>query len=220
MALGGKLGILCSATGAKEFPSIKSQNNGSNGSLTASKTITFPAGIVAGDLILVIVGSYTDSGLSTALPAGYTSAIASSVGRINLRAFWKIASGGETSVTFTNAINFYFAYDVFVLGGAQSVEGAAVTAGSGAPNPPSLSPSWGSDSNLWIACETQYSTIAAQSAPSGYINFGQVVNNNGADTPRTAWATRQIATSTEDPGAFGASASISSIAGTLAVRPL
>lgn len=84
----------------------------------AATSVTLPAGLAASDIILI----FAFRGVLTApsLPAGYTNIFSQSANTISFRCGYKIAVGGDTSGTWTNA-DFVQA---LVYRGASGVGGA------------------------------------------------------------------------------------------------
>lgn len=84
----------------------------------SATSVTLPAGLAASDIILI----FAFRGVLTApsLPAGYTNIFSQSANTISFRFGYKIAAGGDTSGTWTNA-DFVQA---LVYRGASGVGGA------------------------------------------------------------------------------------------------
>ena len=210
--------------GGKAFPQFIGQQYTTDVINNTSKTIVMPAGIIqAGDIILVIAGAWSSSGVTSNLPAGYTSLTARLNGASYLRSFWKTSSGSESNITFTANVAFFLAASVIVIRGAQSVSaaGSVNSSGNSQPNSPNFAAPYGSDRTLWYAIGQQHgSAEIAQTAPANYTMRGQVnVTSGGADAPRIFYAERELEAASEDPGVFGNNSALW-IADTLAIRPL
>lgn len=67
----------------------------------AANTVTLPATVKAGDLILIF--AYANSAVSPTLPAGYTSISSQFANSNGFRSGYKFAVGGDSSGTWTNA---------------------------------------------------------------------------------------------------------------------
>jgi hypothetical protein len=95
-------------------------------------------------------------------------------------------------------------------------EGVAINNGSTTtPDPPSLSPSWGADENLWLALLGVDSFNATVSAfPT---NYGNTFSENGGRLVGSA--ERILNAATEDPGAYTINAATQSRTMTVAFRP-
>jgi hypothetical protein len=87
----------------------------------AGHVYTFPHAAVAGDLL--IFGVNSDTTVST--PSGYTLAT-SDVAHMGAYVFYKVAAGGETTVTLTTAGNFQAAMSFLRYAGADPAPGDQV----------------------------------------------------------------------------------------------
>lgn len=209
------------------FPVIDDSLTGNEIGSNVTTNVTMPAVVNASDLLLVCLSAWTPSAITYTTPTNWTS-LANDIGPGNLRrvaVFYKVAVGNEdgTTVNFVTSANTFNAWVVYRISGYTGTpEATAIaTSTSSAPNSTSLSPSWGSKATLWITMAGMHNTTqTAQTAPSPYTgllqNFG---NNSSEDRPRTATAHRFLRSSSEDPGAWGAS-STNWGAYTIAVRGL
>lgn len=223
MGLGISMGVKASAE--KSFPLIHASQAFADGTLNTLKNIPFPSSYpvaAAGDMILVVMTGYADSGVVMNTPAGCTPVTGAAYLRLHHMVFYRIATGGEAGVPVSGNVNFYASGNVFILKNAVAAEGATTNGPETTPNAPAKTASWGSDPHLFIASEGQFSVPTGQSAPAGYSNFGQAVPAiGGNDRPRTAWATINSTNAGEDPGAFGAAVTVGGshwVASTTVVR--
>ena len=136
---------------------------------SSSWTITYPANIAAGDMLLLFVSSDGTSGFTT--PAGFVKKVAGGTVAVNGALFAKLAAGTETG-TFTLTVaaseqgswRFFRlpAADFFAgtIGTASTDDGtalgvvaaAATEANSANPDPANLDPTnWATEDTLWIA---------------------------------------------------------------------
>jgi len=202
------------------FPTLAATNNSVNSSVTTSHTVSLPASISAGDLLIFIFG-LVDAGAITT-PSGWTL-IRNVIERpgvsetIEFSTFYKVASGSEgASVTVTTAQSRRSAHVSYRITGYSSVpEGSTGTSGgSGSPDPDSLTPSGGTKEYMWIACGgNRGGGISA--APTNYINFVATATTGIG----VALCTRNLSASSEDPGTF-TTASGEWCAMTIAVFPV
>jgi hypothetical protein len=211
--------------------SIESTATYSLDSQSASHAVTLPTGVSAGDLLLMFFLKH-QSGDTITTPTGWTllqSFVAG--GNKDAAIFAKIATGSEGSTATVTISNAQRAVAVTLLvnghaGGLTSADIAVSTeneqSNTLAPDPPSLTPSWGSAENLWVAAGFCNSgTFTFGSYPSGYalgINTIQVSGTNGGGISVAC----KLATGTsEDPGGFTISSSSRDWSTfTLAIRPL
>lgn len=194
---------------------------------TTTPSISLPSGIVAGDIILIFASINTTTTITT--PSGFTQ-LATNINSDRLYIWAKVATGSEgTSISTTATaavIQGYISYRVSNTFGSVSSTGIAVStvvtaSGVTTIDPPSLTPSWGSANNLWIAvCNQDGGDRDVSAYPTNYT-LGQLQSGNtgpGASTDVAACA-RILTASTEDPGVFTFIRNSIGSAYTLAVRP-
>ena len=178
----------------------------------------------AGDRLVVIHA--VDGGASNYVShtAGWTLLANTSSGTTCfLLVFEKEAASSSEALTVTLSGSRTARAVSYAIQGHDSTQAAEIATASGTsttPDPPSLSPSWGSDDNLWIVALSQdNSTIGLSSFPSGYT--ANQLNNPGGTTatPRAAAATQEVATGTENPGAFTLAATEQWVTATIAIKP-
>jgi hypothetical protein len=106
------------------------------GATGTAVSASLPAGIVAGDLILVCLTNNTGSGTTATTPTGFTL-----LRRVNDGTtltddfFWKRAAGGETTVTSTLSVSSKWLVHAVVLTGVVSTGSPfVVESGQGEPN--------------------------------------------------------------------------------------
>lgn len=207
------------------FPSIAATNSGSSGGNATSHTVNLPAGIVAGNLLLVAFTNDGSATVSVTTPATGWSTLYSTPNGSNARStvFYRFADGSEGStITVTTSASEGSAHASWRMTGVDkqtNPEGGTPATGSSAnPNPPSLNPSnWGTEDTLWIAVYGWDGNVAHTSYPANYT-LGQTTNRwANANGCGVAIGGRQLNAASEDPG----TATIGSedwIANTIAVR--
>lgn len=214
--------LIASYSGTSGFPEIvgtpvaTTQN-----ALTATRNITLPTGIVAGELVVIPI-TVGGTSITFTPPTGFTEvAGALSSGTINGTAFYKFCDGSEsgTITCTTSATVLLSAATAMRISGADSGTAPTATATTGTsttPDPPNHTPAWGSAKNLWIAAFGKNASASFTSYPTNYslAKVGGAVSNI-----RTNSAARQLEASSEDPGNFTISASIEWHAMTIAVKP-
>ena len=205
------------------FPQILSVTEYGEGSAAStSHTRALPSGIVSGQMLLIIsrlAGGVTVSNI----PSGWTQ-VTGTITNALTTAFYRIADGSETEVVISQNANTKVLSTLLVVSPASSVEG---TFNTGTADPPSLSPSWGSDDNLWLAVGSLRSTDAVSSynaSPAGFdlVSYTETTDG-GADSAAECQlfiASREEAAATVDPGAFGINGTASvPRSGTFAIQP-
>lgn len=209
------------------FPTIAQTQTSSRASNATTDTVTLPTStaIAAGDLIIVF--HFTDgAGASATVPSPWVeikdAAMAGSTGRVFVA--YLIASGGETSVVVTKAVSERFTAIAVKIAAANwhgttpPEISTGATGTSTTPNPDSLTTSWGSADNLWIAImgmddSAGTNTVSAYPYASDNVKAPAVSSAGGGAICSTTSATASL-----DPGTFTIT-SDEWWAGTLAVRP-
>lgn len=139
------------------FPTVAATNTSSQGSSTDSHSVSLPSGVVAGNLIVIVLGFINASGGSAPSItgfSGYTQLAVAGDSEKLIAAYYRIATGSDTA-TFTTNNSGFSTHNSYRITGhyAAGVPEATATAGgpNQNPNPPSESASWGADDNLWLA---------------------------------------------------------------------
>lgn len=189
-------------------------------------TITMPSGITSGDLLIVFMAVDGSAGGVTP-PTGWTEiSLSGSNSSVDEFFFWREADGTEGSTEdFTSGNSQKSGSIAFRISGAEDPDTTPpeVTTNSSSGNgsaadPPSLSPSGGSDDYLWIALVGASHQASPTAAPTNYSNL-QTANSGGGGGAMAASAERTLTASSEDPGAFGSTALTSWDAYTVAIYP-
>ena len=202
-----------------EIINAVADNTGSS----SSHNFSIPTGIVAGNLLVAIMG--TQQAVTISWPAGWTE-ITSAVGAtMGVSVAYRFATGSEgSSITCTTSGTCRGVQRAFRILGAhasappEAIMGAEISTAN--PNPPSLSPSWGLGTNytLWIAFVNMYSTSSPSAYPSNYTLWQD--HQAGSADNGLSTAARQNQVASEDAGTFGFSGADNAIAGNIAVRPV
>jgi hypothetical protein len=202
------------------YPVVETSNYGYNNTAGTSHTVNLPASIAAGDLLIVFFGYYTGT-VST--PGGWETMGTENNGTSVYQAiFYKTASGSEgstlTVTTGSSTKSSHVSYRISGWTGTPE-KGSVATGTDSAPNPPSLTPSWGSAETLWIVNETNRNN-SFSTYPTNYSS-NQVRGGNTSTTSatETSAATREVTASSENPGAYGLSTSRYWLAQTVAIQP-
>src|SRR5262245_33396418 len=205
------------------FPVVAATNS-NNGATGTSHTVNLPAGISAGDVIVVIAGSNAGSTSSFTWPAGWEIGEQLSSDRV-LSVAARIATGSEgSSVNITSAASCAPVFIAYRITGAHgsTIPEVAFTAqvNTATPDPPSITPSWGSADNLFIAATSRASSNGTPVYPSGYTG-SQINQTSLSGATACQMASRNLTAGSENPGTFSYTGGVSanSIAATIAVRP-
>lgn len=207
-------------------------------------TGNLPSGIQPGDLLLAFLAADDD-------PDGGTSRTYSLSGweqlyHVNMSGqgngrsravLWaRVATGSEgstISVTGVSGSGAEFVISTLRISGwddslplSEAVEVSSTAQGfSQAPNPPSLSPSWGASSqSLYIAATQGSGGWFESTIPGGFDRRINAVSNNTGDGGGNQWNAMQILafknaqSASEDPGAFGTYSNFAWAAHTIAIK--
>ena len=210
------------------FPTVAGVATSSRATNSTSDSVTLPSSIASGDLILVFI--YKEGNGTFTFPSPWVeikdagSGTAATIGIAYL-----IASGGETSVTVTSTASERFAAIATRISAASwhgttpPEVSTGATGSNNAPDPDSVTASWGSADNLFIATfsiDTPDTLLPVAGWPTSYT--GNQKNSDGIlSAAGGAIATRELAASNDDPSAFDANGTASDDwwAGTVVVRP-
>ena len=198
------------------FPLIAATNNGTDHTGTATTTtVQLPAGFTSGMLGLIVLDFNSSPGSVTA--TGWTVVTIGGSDRIVY--LYRFADGTEgASIVVNHSTSAVRAWSARILGahGSSAPEkGTESTATSVNPDPPSVTPSWGTANTMWLA-PIIVTGSSLSSYPANYINnqYSQF-----AASPCIALATRSVRAATEDPGTYTLGSSVAWRASTLAIRP-
>lgn len=205
------------------FPQILSVTEyGVGGEAATSHTRTLPSGIVSGQMLLII-NRLAGGNQTVTTPTDWSVVPGTIVNQLT-SAFYRIADGSETSVVIAFGNSAKCLSTLLVISPASNVAGSFNT---GTADPPSLSPSWGSDDNLWIAVGSLRSTDAVSSynsPPTGFdLESYTETTDGGADNTSECQlfiASREESAATVNPSAWGINGTASvPRSGTFAIKP-
>lgn len=186
---------------------------------STSHTVSYPSGIVSGNLLVAIIA--VSGGSVLTMPSGWTAPVGITgaggfTGRLNVS--YKIADGSEgASFTATSAFSTGLCAVVHRITGNRpgivtdtdlNTYGGTF-ASTASPNPAAVTPSWGSSNNLWIQSLTWSSrTITRTAAPSGYtLGDASTTSSSSANGIAMTTVARKYEGASEDAGAWTLSAS-------------
>jgi hypothetical protein len=209
------------STSIEGFPYIKDSANSQVDSNSTSHTVALPSDVASGDLLLIVFNyrNYTVPGVTLTTPSGWVlvdSSVTDNENSVSLYVFARIASGSEGStVSVTSSANARSAHCSICIAGhdaavSPSVSGILVSKALndefpyGLPNPPSLTASWGSDKNLWVAvCGISLGGRTYTAAPGDYAKTEFATNTSSlASRCSTAVAHRYLLSDSDDPSTF------------------
>lgn len=212
------------------FPVVASETSSKQDTNTTTHTVAMPSGITVGDRLFLVFETDGRPAVSGQIPDNWVqipnSSSGSSGDQVGVKAYEKFADGTEgTSQTITTDVSQCSShYCARITGSSSTAAECAVTQGSSttAPDSPSLNPAgWDVEDTLWfsISCSDDGS-IAITGFPSGYTGTGQQPADSSADGVTLAWARKNSAAASEDPGAFTLASASFWVGMTFAFRPV
>jgi hypothetical protein len=186
------------------FPTPRATEVSSSGAVT-NRIVDLPAGIVAGDLMVVIFEGSAGAGPVTP-PAGWAFLAGGWGAGSPDGIWWKIAIGGETSATFVTtspsgaSVHCALAFQGAV--GPPEYTFADMSGGS-VMNCPAITPSWG-------LADTLFCAINYWSDPSDYptaypASYTLMQYDSSPSTVGFRTSARQLAATTDNPASQTAS---------------
>jgi len=195
-------GVVTGSFSTSSYPVIESTAvYTSAGTAVTTAPVTMPSNIITGDLLIMVV-KIGSTGTATT-PTGWTL-LSSRSSTGNSYIYYKISDGTESAtvnVTVSTAHASAITYRISNYEGTPEASFAATNVN----DPPSLTTSWSSTKNLFIAaCTTRQSNNAFTAAPTGYSNLKTIGDPSTGTTThvRLATATKEVNATTDDPGAF------------------
>ena len=201
-------GVVTGSFATSSYPVVESTAlYTSSGTAVTTAPVTMPSNIITGDLLIMVlkVGS---TGTATT-PTGWTL-LSSRSSTGNSYIYYKISDGTEnnhTNVTISTAHASAITYRISNYEGTPEASFAATNVN----DPPSLTTSWSSTKNLFIAaCTTRQSNNAFTTAPTGYSNLLTIGDPSTGTTThvRLATAVKEANAATDDPAAFTATGTL------------
>jgi hypothetical protein len=203
------------------FPQVADVSSGNVGAQT-NITVTLPATITAGQLLVVTIGQNGAGSYDWSTASGWAEIYdQSTTDGCHLTVGYKVAVGDEDgtviTVTGTADRSQFIAYAISGHDSGQAPQASAEASGVAGPaDPGSLTPTGGAKDYLWLAAACIDGTNNITGAPANYSNFLFVDDTSEG----LAIARRELNAASEDPGAFadgGAVAEWNAV--TIAVHP-
>lgn len=208
------------AGAASPFPRVASFVETAWSSGGTTHTVSLPSGIVSGSLVIIVTELDTASGVGQSI-SGFTELLDTGAASSSppTAISYKFCTGGEGAtigVSLGSAVTNSITYAMRISGhhASQAPELLKSTASTFNPDPPSVTASWGSDDNLWLAfCATP---VNINGYPS---DFADNRSSSTQGSARLAMATREAASATVDPNSFSQGNTTQSHAINMVVRP-
>jgi hypothetical protein len=208
------------------FPTVISSTGGTDSLPSLTHSIDRPPGYATGDMILWVVAfrtgvTVTDWDGLDAVVSVYDNAPRN----IDLDVRYEVLTGGEgATADITLSVAREIVYSSYLIRGHNSAVDSAPASGEydytgNAPNPPSLTPSWGAKDTLWFAI-VGYNDgrTTVNSYPSGYT-AGRNDRISLSNYQAVGTGYRQLNASSEDPGAFSLSSAEEYVVCTVGIEP-
>ena len=214
------VGSLFAFTPLADAPVVASKNTPAFGSFGTSHSVTMPAGISAGDLLLVMFNAQASSVISAS--AGWTeiTSVEAPGTTIETVLYGKIAGGGDTLTVSTN-LDRWTSNVAFRITGCDSL--SKITTGYAELNTATLvdcpSLSVGSANYLVVGLMSWLGLQSVSAYPAELANTA--TTGAGADTNRTCNASGYYTdngAATVNPSSFTMSANSSGTAWTIAIK--
>jgi len=209
------------------FPTIAATVTSQEPDNTLNHTVSLPAGIQSGDLLIVLFCTDGLGATTITFPNEGTDWIVLtylSSGTNKVKVCYRDADGeeGESITVTTNTIqkSAHCAYRITGHSTSQAPEcSTGATGASANPDPDSLTPTGGAKDYLWIALQGNDRDRTTSAYPTNY-NLSQItIISVGSGGAGAAMCGRNLNASPEDPGTFSISAVDEWCAATVAVHP-
>lgn len=199
------------------FPVVQTRATGINSTNSSSHSITLPAGIVAGDLILVLFSFDSNLTASTTSTGWVKLGQASNGIEASGAVFYKSATGSDALTVTTSGVEQNTHISLRISGASGVVTGTSSNGSSISWNAPSHTPPGGAQDYLWVVTRSGDSTVVAPSPPTNYNNL-QTRAATSASNASSNTAERLLNAASEDPATVTMT-SEQWVAWTLAIAP-
>ncbi len=198
------------------FPVVEATNTSVTDPSSTSHTVNLPAGVAAGDILIVFLQTSSTITGPVVFPAGWTGLYShAGASSAHSAAGWRKATGGESTVVLTTPDNARSTHNSYRISGAADPETdqapeAAVNTGA---NPPNVTPTGGAKDYLWLTFNGAITT--GNAAPP--TNYTDEVSRRGSGSACES-ARRELNATSENPGAWGTPGT-NPVSSTMAVHP-
>lgn len=208
------------------FPTVQTRTTGASSATATSHTVTLPATINSGDLLLIAFTCGGGTGTTVTWDnstAGTWTEIANNTQSTIVRGILlsKVADGTEDSaaLSITLSVAAQVAWTIWRITGCQG--GVEAIANSGATTTvtfSALTPSWGADDNLWLAVGHINGTPTVSPYSNDYTNATRAAGS-GTSRVTTESVERELNAASETPSAWTLNNANSHVQYTVAIRP-
>ena len=204
------------------FPEVVATNSSASTSNVSNHNVALPAGIEAGDLLLVFWAD-RDNTSTVTIPSGWTALYNTVTSNFRRLAMYRIADGTEGATqTVTTSSSERSAHTSYRIAAGTyegvPVAGNVATGTNASPNPPNLVSGFGERPTLWIAA-AHTTGNSSSTAPGNYTNLiAGYTGSTGTSHARMSTAIRLLESASEDPASFALGISRTWGANTVAVQ--
>lgn len=210
------------------FPSVVSTTRSNKNTSSTGHSVVLPASVDTDDILIVIFNLANTSALTwdNSTAGTWTNLFSTTSTSIRLAAYYKIADGTEDGKTLSlsSATAGRSAWHIYRIRNGKTVScGTSATGNSTAPNPPSLTPSWGAKNTLWLAVMGTFNQTAdggSYAYPTNYTTNGIYDEAANASGCGVGSSYRTNNATSEDPAAWTINATLRWVANTIAVEPI
>lgn len=220
--------LMVSPAASGSFPVIESMAATEQTSDSTSWVVTMPSGIAAGDLLIAIIGSDSNTSVSSWATTASTAWVEMRDGfggSVTAACAYKEADGGGTDdLTINIAHSQRGGVIVYRISGhadvgTQAPEARGQNSGtSTTPDPASHTPTGGAKDYLWITYAAMNGGDTITSYPTNYSDTGQALAPTGVGAS-ISYGSRELNAASEDPGVFTFPNSENWMCGTIAIHP-
>lgn len=204
--------LLGFAGGAEaQFPVVGDWNRSQHNSTdTTSHVTSLPSNIVSGDLLLLAFCA--DEAPTITWPSGWTeiAVVTDGSSAVTAGMAYRVADGSEgataTVTTSTTEKSAHLTWRIKKDTFTGTPEGTTNSGTSANPDPPALTPSWGTQDVRWIVLACVDGTSALQRGSTNYFEINRDTNNTSTGVSATSQE-RPLNASTENPGGLTNSSS-------------
>lgn len=222
--------LFFSSVAYSAFPTVAATNTSAELSAVSSHTISLPASISSGDLLIVYFGTAIPDDRDPQFPAGWTRFFwideirGSDAG---LAGGYRQADGGEgATITITTTGTTKSAHVSFRITGhedpsTQAPEATTAENTNSQSDSPSLTPTGGAKDYLWFSASGRtIDDAGVLTQPASYGNVLEKSGGTGSGGILTSTSRRELNASSEDPAAWsGGDTAAEWGAATVAIHP-
>jgi hypothetical protein len=219
-------GLVAGALTTSAYPEVVATNGGGVTATQSTHPINLPAGLQAGDLLIVVFACRGTSLTVTPTGPAMTNMLKTEFATADtIWIGYRMCDGSESSLSIGTSVAGRSCHATYRITGhhptTPPTHKTLLEGSSAAPDDPAAlnPPAWDVENTLWLACAMyDNGSLTATAYPANYVN-GQNPRTTVSTGPGLAMAQRALNVASEDAGAFTLSASTAWGVTTLAIRP-